>query len=122
MQNAATLFSLGSDIDGTSQSKGLFDELETFNYVLSPTEILQNYRAMVALDSDHDGLTNFREASSQPPNGPTDPYNPDTDGDGVPDGMDAFPLDPNRWDPPDQSDTTPPTIQLTEPVNATPVP
>lgn len=27
----------------------------------------------------------------------TDPNNPDTDGDGVLDGADAFPLDPERW-------------------------
>lgn len=39
-----------------------------------------------ALDNDMDGLTNQQEADEG-----TDPNNPDTDGDGVPDGQDAWP-------------------------------
>ncbi len=39
-----------------------------------------------ALDNDMDGLTNRQEADEG-----TDPNNPDTDGDGVPDGQDAWP-------------------------------
>ena len=33
----------------------------------------------------------------------TDPLLADTDGDGVPDNLDAYPLDPSRWEvtPPD---------------------
>ncbi|GAA4885990.1 S8 family serine peptidase [Ferrimonas pelagia] len=42
-------------------------------------------------DWDDDGLTNREEYESG-----TDPSNPDTDGDGVLDGDDAFPLDPNE--------------------------
>lgn len=42
-------------------------------------------------DSDGDGLTNSREHGIG-----TSPTNPDTDGDGVNDGTDAFPLDPTR--------------------------
>lgn len=51
----------------------------------------------------------------------TDPFNPDTDGDTVNDGTDAFPLDPTRSTAPspDPEDTTPPTITLTEPTSAT---
>ncbi len=41
-------------------------------------------------DPDHDGLSNLEEFLAG-----TDPTNPDTDGDGVPDGQDGFPLDPN---------------------------
>ena len=39
---------------------------------------------------------------------------------GHPDGADAYPLDPTRWElpPPDPGDTTPPVITLTEPTNA----
>lgn len=47
-----------------------------------------------------------------------DTLNPiDSDGDGVPDYMDAFPYDSLNWlaPPPDSNDTTPPVITLTEP-------
>ena len=43
-------------------------------------------------DSDGDGLTNYQEIMVYG----TDPNNPDTDGDGVKDGVDAFPLDPKE--------------------------
>ena len=51
----------------------------------------------------------------------TDPFNPDTDGDSTNDGADDFPLDPTRDTAPSSnpSDTTPPTITLDEPTNAT---
>jgi alpha-tubulin suppressor-like RCC1 family protein len=70
-------------------------------------------------DSDGDGVSNVREVQRG-----TDPFNVDTDGDGVNDGPDAFPLDPTRSTapPPVPGDTTPPTITLTEPTNAIPVP
>jgi beta propeller repeat protein len=42
-------------------------------------------------DSDGDGLTNYEESILG-----TDPYNPDTDWDGVNDLDDSFPLDPNE--------------------------
>ena len=50
----------------------------------------------------------------------TDPLNPDTDGDGVPDGVDVFPLDPTRAQPlpSNPTDHTPPVITLIEPTNA----
>ena len=67
-------------------------------------------------DMDHDGVLNGAERAQG-----TDPFNPDTDGDGYDDGEDDFPLDPERHEapPPDPYDTTPPTITLTEPTNAT---
>jgi alpha-tubulin suppressor-like RCC1 family protein len=70
-------------------------------------------------DSDGDGVSNWREVQRG-----TDPFNVDTDGDGTHDGPDAFPLDPTRSTapPPVPGDTTPPTITLTEPTNAIPVP
>jgi alpha-tubulin suppressor-like RCC1 family protein len=70
-------------------------------------------------DSDGDGLANWEETARG-----TDPFRADSDGDGVIDGLDAFPLDPTRWDAPpnDPTDTTPPTITLTSPTNAVPVP
>jgi hypothetical protein len=37
-------------------------------------------------DPDDDGLTNLEEYQSG-----TDPHNPDTDGDGLPDGRDPYP-------------------------------
>jgi hypothetical protein len=48
----------------------------------------------------------------------------DSDGDTRADGVDAFPLDPARWDPPAPipGDTTPPVITLTYPTTAVPVP
>ena len=47
-------------------------------------------------DQDGDGLTNAQERVIG-----TDPLNRDTDGDGVHDGIDAFPLDPSRSTVPD---------------------
>ena len=44
-------------------------------------------------DSDNDGIDDDTEVSEPPF---TDPDNPDSDGDGVNDGDDAFPLDPSR--------------------------
>jgi hypothetical protein len=67
-------------------------------------------------DMDGDSVLNGAERAQG-----TDPFNPDTDGDEVDDGEDAFPLDPERDEAPEPSpgDSTPPTITLTEPTNAT---
>jgi hypothetical protein len=70
-------------------------------------------------DSDGDGLANWEELSRG-----TDPFRADSDGDGTDDGVDAFPLDATRSEAPeaDPNDTIPPTITLTSPTNAVPVP
>jgi alpha-tubulin suppressor-like RCC1 family protein len=67
-------------------------------------------------DMDGDGVLNGAERAQG-----TDPFNADTDGDEVSDGEDAFPLDPERDEAPAPGggDSTPPTITLTEPTNAT---
>ena len=67
-------------------------------------------------DMDDDGVLNGAERAQG-----TDPFNADTDGDLTNDGTDDFPLDPTRTTAPSSnpSDTTPPTITLDEPTNAT---
>lgn len=74
-------FCIGSDCNGYNQAKGVFDELDTFNYPLASSDISSNYEADAALDSDLDGLPNIIENEIG-----TDPYNPDSNGDGIPDG------------------------------------
>ncbi|HWX20795.1 MAG TPA: LamG-like jellyroll fold domain-containing protein [Candidatus Binatia bacterium] len=102
--NVALGFRVGSD-GGTQQARGILDELETFNCVLSPDQISSDYLAKYTLDSDGDGLTNLQEfARGSDPNDPNDP----------PPSNPPPPSDPN--------DTTPPTIQLLQPINATPAP
>lgn len=68
-------------------------------------------------DYDADGVSNAQELL----NG-SDPFTADTDGDGVPDGADAFPTDPTRSSvpAPTPGDTTPPVITLTQPTGARP--
>ncbi|HEX7122900.1 MAG TPA: chitobiase/beta-hexosaminidase C-terminal domain-containing protein [Gemmatimonadaceae bacterium] len=70
-------------------------------------------------DSDGDGLTNAAEGQLG-----TNPFAADSDDDGVTDAIDAFPLDPSRSErpAPNPADTTPPSITLTEPVSARPIP
>ena len=56
---------------------------------------------LVDEDDDNDGLLDTLEDLNQNgivDKGETDPLNPDTDGDGHWDGVDAYPLDKNRWD------------------------
>ena len=67
-------------------------------------------------DMDGDGVTNAVELAQG-----TDPFNADTDGDSYSDSADCFPLDPARHTCPSPpgGDTTPPTITLDEPTNAT---
>lgn len=89
---SVTSFTIGNGADGTSPAYGAFDQIETYNYVLSSTEIQSLYQ----------------EEKPRP--------NLDTDGDGVPDTQDCYPLDPNRWDC--SSLAGAPIIQLLQPVNA----
>jgi hypothetical protein len=59
------------------------------------------------MDMDGDGLTNAQEYLLG-----TNPFCADSDGDGVPDGQDAFPLDPTRST---DVNHTPPVINIVEP-------
>jgi alpha-tubulin suppressor-like RCC1 family protein len=72
-------------------------------------------RDPVSVDLDGDGFSNAEELARG-----LNPLSADTDGDGVNDALDAFPLDPSRWDPPtpQPGDTTPPSIILMSPRNA----
>lgn len=57
-------------------------------------------------DYDKDGLSNWDEIAPPPPRLPTDPLNPDSDADGLPDGWEvAHGLDPN--DPADAANIFP---------------
>jgi len=38
-------WSIGSDLSGTNQAKGIFEDLETFNYPLGTNDIVSNYEA-----------------------------------------------------------------------------
>lgn len=64
-------------------------------------------------DFDGDGLTNYQEYQMG-----TDPTKSDTDGDGIPDNVDACPLDPTKWGIFDPSDHTPPIITIIKPAGA----
>jgi alpha-tubulin suppressor-like RCC1 family protein len=97
---------LGTDpFDSDTNDDGILDGIAAASG-MSPTDP----------DLDDDSILNGAERG----NG-TDPFRADTDGDGVNDGTDDFPLDPTRTTAPSGTpgDTTPPTITLTEPTNAT---
>jgi hypothetical protein len=49
-------FHLGCSWDGIHQANGCFDELETFNYPLTASDIATNYQAIATLDSYGTGL------------------------------------------------------------------
>jgi len=76
-------------------------------------------KSLTNTDMDGDGVANSVERSKG-----TDPFRTDSDGDTYSDGIDAFPLDPSRWNPPAPipGDTTPPVITLIYPTSAVPVP
>lgn len=74
---------------------------------------------LMQTDYDGDGLTTYQEYLLG-----TNPFNPDTSGDGIFDGIAAklgTPLAPAEPTP-DPNDTTPPTITLLHPHGATPLP
>ena len=54
-------FCIGSDLNGNNQARGIFDELQTFNYPLDATSIATNYQTMYQMDRDGDGLPDIWE-------------------------------------------------------------
>ena len=58
-------FCIGSDLNGTNQARGIFDELQTFNYPLSATMIATNYQnlyqALLLSDINGDGIPDIWE-------------------------------------------------------------
>lgn len=72
---------------------------------------LRNGGYSASLDDDGDGLTNAQELALR-----SDPYNPDTDGDGFWDSADYDPLNPFvKFAPRDLTDVTAPTITILVP-------
>lgn len=110
-----------SDGDGLTDGEELYYGTDPWHPDTNGDGVLDGVAAQLGLDPndadpDGDTLTNAEEAVSG-----TNPFLWDTDGDGAPDQLDAFPLDPSRSAAPsgDPGDTTPPTIQLTTPEEAT---
>ena len=68
-----------------------------------------------SFDSDGDAVPSTVELA----NG-TDPFSADTDHDGISDGLDYYPLDPTRSEPPilDSNDHTAPVVTLVSPAQA----
>ncbi len=123
--------------------KGDIAEVLIFDHVLNGSEhnriswYLASKYLLANYDLDADGLTNEREAALG-----TDPFNPDTNGDGISDGISvrlginplatggfnfATPPSPTgggggSTPPVDPNDHVPPVITLTAPSNALPLP
>src|SRR5262249_46686542 len=70
---------------GTSQARGSFDNLQTYNYALDALTVTNNYVSVALVDTDGDGLTDVQEAYLG-----TDPTKKDTDGNGINDGDEDF--------------------------------
>ena len=81
---AADGLNIGSNRSGNEQARGRFDELETFNYALTPEAIAADYQAVSTVDSDQEGLTDIRENEQG-----SNPLLPDTDGDGLTDAQEV---------------------------------
>ena len=77
------------------------------------------YSDQVGQDFDGDGVTNLVEVQQG-----SDPFKADTDGDGIADGEDAFPLDGDRWlsASGSPSDVNGPSISLFEPTGVSLLP
>ena len=103
-------FTQDSDSDGLSDLQEMADL-----YIIAGALNL----SLTSNDTDDDGVSNLDEVADG-----TNPLIADTDGDGVEDDQDAYPLDPERtsFTPGGSGDTTAPQIVLLEPTGATPIP
>lgn len=79
-------FTFGNSQISILNSPFLLDEVRLYGSTLPLLEILQ--LPATFSDNDNDGLSNIQEYQLG-----TDPNNTDTDGDGLPDGSDLYPLD-----------------------------
>jgi Concanavalin A-like lectin/glucanases superfamily len=73
VEGAISSFTIGNGANGLNPAVGLFDELETFNYVLSPADILSNYQQAFALDTDIESILSGNDPLNPwiPPSGDT---------------------------------------------------
>lgn len=86
-------FTVGGRWWEDSLAKGQFEELETFNYVVNPVDIANNFNSIYqSRDSDGDGLTDLEEVVipvdvADPSKGMLDPFDADTGNTGQTDGL-----------------------------------
>ena len=114
---------LDTDGDGLTDGQELYygtsaSNSDTNGDGIPDKTAIQSGISATSLDTDGDGVSNAQEIISG-----TNPFLFDTDGDGVADNLDAFPLDPSRWEAPagTPGDVTAPQIVLITPENATPL-
>ena len=89
--------------DTDSDDDGIFDVDESIHDLdcdEQPSWLDDNPHDGPCSDSDLDGLYNPEEEECG-----TDPFNPDTDGDGILDVHDCPDLDPSNWNGPEQNET-----------------
>ncbi len=90
-------FTVGGSASGTNQAKGQFDELETYNYVLSAATISSNYLAAINQDKNGNGLPDLWELQNFGYWGVN--QNADPDGDGFSNLQEwQNGTDPNKFD------------------------
>lgn len=86
--------SKGNNADTDDDNDGVPDKFD--DLPLDPNETIDTDKDSIGniadTDDDNDGITDKDEENIG-----TDPINPDTDGDTVKDGQDAFPLDKKEW-------------------------
>ncbi len=98
---------------GTTETHTLTDAVSSF------PKYFWRVQALGSVDRDGDGLNAWEEFALN-----TDPNLPDSDGDGVMDGLDFYPLDPSRSQPlaATLGDVTAPSINIVQPTPTTLVP